>query len=131
MFEAAKLFDVVENFADGIDDAVDIFFSAKEKMMGEPDGFVIGGALGHGTLIHVAQIERLGASPTQSRIIGWIEREERAAIDGLVEESVAGDAFELQGGYEGGAGNVFHLLGVILHHVAVGSEAGDARFGLE
>src|ERR1700684_74235 len=98
MFEAAKLLDVVENFADGIDDAVDIFFSAKEKMMGEPDGFVIGGALGHGTLIHVAQIERLGASPTQSRIIGWIEREERAVIKGSGERAVAGGGFGGQGG---------------------------------
>ena len=72
MFETAKLFDVLENFPDGLGDAVDIFLSAKEKMMREPDSFVIGGALGCGAVIEVAQIERLGASPADSRIIGWI-----------------------------------------------------------
>src|ERR1700674_357791 len=99
--------------------------------MGKPHRFMIGGAVRLWTRIHVSEIERFIASPTQSREISWVQREKRALVYRLIEQTVAGDAFQLQGRDKRGARNFFRLLGKILHHITVGSLTRNTRLGLQ
>ena len=76
MIESSNFFDVIENFGNCVDNAVDVFLAAKEKMMGEPDRLVIRGTLRLWTLVHASQVKGLGPPPTQSRIVRGVEREQ-------------------------------------------------------
>ena len=73
--EAAKLFDIAEHFVDRVRDGVHIGVAAQEILVRKPYCFVVGGAIGFGTGIHISQIERLFAPPTESREIGRINGE--------------------------------------------------------
>src|SRR5271170_6663792 len=114
MLQAAKFLNVVQNFQNGIHDGVDIFLAAEEEMMRKPDRFLIGCTFGNRALVLRAQVEGLGASPTEGRIICRIEREERAAVDGFVEEAVAGNPLQLKRRDKGRSRNVLCLLGKVL-----------------
>src|SRR5579862_9999407 len=87
MLQPAHFFNVLQNFHDGIDDAVDIFLAAEKQMMREPYRLVIRGALGSRTLVHVAEVERLRAPPTESREVRRVKREEGTAIHRLVKKT--------------------------------------------
>src|SRR5260221_1271816 len=127
MFESAKLFDVIQGLENRVNDGVDFFLVTEEKIMREPDGFLVGGALGGRAAVHVSQIERFLAVPAQRGILRRVYREERAAIDGLVKKPVAGYTLELQRSHERGSRNVLHQLGEVFQHVRVWGRPGDAR----
>src|ERR1700730_8546062 len=119
VFEPAKFFNVFENLVDPVGNAVDTFLITEEEVVREPYRLVIRGPLRNRALVHIAQIERLGASPAQSRIVGGIEREQRTLVNRLVEKTVAWDSFQLEGRDKSRAGNIVRLFGIVLQHVSV------------
>src|SRR5207247_10547057 len=96
VLEPAEFFDVLEGFENRIGNRVDILFVVQEEVVWEPDGLMVGRPFGGRAAVQVSQIERSRPVPAQRRILGRVYREQRALVNRLVEEPVAGNALQLQ-----------------------------------
>jgi hypothetical protein len=91
----AQVVQIRPDLPDRLEHGVDVLLRPEQEAMVQPDGLLEGGLLGH----------RAPCSfPRQASAEGGkgrrVHGEERAAVDGLVEEPVAGDALRLERGHE-------------------------------
>jgi hypothetical protein len=98
--------DLVHGFHEGIDVAA----RAEKDLVRKPNRLAIGRFLRLRTAVHGLQIKRLRPSSAQRREVGRIEREQRTAINRLIEKTVARYPFRLQSRHKCCSGNLVHFL---------------------
>src|SRR2546425_4685428 len=129
--EPAKLADVLADFLNRLHNIVHVSPAAKEDVVRQPDGLLVGRPLRDGAVIQFLQVKRCGAPPAQSREVIRVNREQRALINRLVEQAITRNAFRLERAQERRPGNPVEVLRKILEDVLVTGKTSVARVTLQ
>lgn len=131
VIEPVEFLNSLDDLMNRVGDVVHVLCGSEKMLMREPDGFVIGSAVGFRARMHISKIERLIAPPAQRWEIRGIYGKKRALIDRFIEKAITGNTLKLKSSNEGGARDILGLLLKIFDHVAIGRETRNPRIGFK
>src|SRR2546426_304085 len=125
--EPAKLADVLADFLNRPRNIVHVSPAAKEDVVRQPDGLLVGRPLRDGAVIQFFQVKGCGAPPAQSREVIRVNREQRALINRLVKQAITRNAFRFERAQERRPGDPVEVLRKILEDALVAGKTSVAR----